>query len=124
MGRTVRPHKRLDVWQKAMELVAAIYASTEKFPPRENFVLSSQMRKAAVSVPSNIAEGAARFSNRDKLHFYHIARGSLSELDTQIEIAIKLKYVDVEEAESLQIMLENVSRLLQGLIQSRQDSPV
>jgi four helix bundle protein len=115
----IRPHKRLDVWQKAVDLVTAIYTATDHFPSRENYGMSSQMRRAAVSVPSNIAEGAARSTDRDKVNFYHIARGSLSELDTQIEIAIKLKYLGLEEAESLQSMLDSVSRMLQGLIDSK-----
>ncbi len=114
----IRPHKRLDVWQKGMELVTSIYTYTEKFPNREQYGLSSQMRRAAVSVPSNIAEGAARTTEPDKLRFYHIARASLSELDTQIEIAVRLKYIGAEDAETLQMMMDSVSRLLQGFIDS------
>src|SRR5439155_25088787 len=99
-------------------LVAAIYAMSENFPPRENFGLTSQMRRCAVSVPSNIAEGAARFTTKDKLNFYHIARGSLSELDTQVEIALRLRYLSQENGERLQDLMGSVSRMLQGLIDS------
>jgi four helix bundle protein len=96
-----RPHERLDVWQDAMSLVEAVYRMTAQFPDSERFGLVSQMRRAAVSVPSNIAEGAARRSTSEYLRFLSIARGSLAELDTQIQIASRLALTippdDVEE---------------------------
>ena len=85
-----RPHERLDVWQDAMSLVEAVYRLTAQFPDSERFGLVSQMRRAAVSIPSNIAEGAARRSTSEYLRFLSIARGSLAELDTQIQIASRL----------------------------------
>lgn len=87
-----RPHTRLDVWQEAMTLVEMIYAFSSRFPDAERFGLTAQIRRAAVSVPSNIAEGAARRSTPDYLRFLSIARGSLSELDTQLKIATRLGY--------------------------------
>jgi four helix bundle protein len=96
-----RPHERLVVWQDAMSLVEAVYRLTATFPDSERFGLTRQMRRAAVSVPSNIAEGAARRSTAEYLRFLSIARGSLAELDTQIQIASRLELsvlpADVEE---------------------------
>ena len=77
-----RPHRKLIAWQKAIELVTEIYKITESFPRTEEFGLSSQMRRAAISVPSNIAEGLTRKTNKDKVHFLNIAQSSLSEIDT------------------------------------------
>jgi four helix bundle protein len=89
---TPRPHERLDVWRDAMSLVEEVYKFSSAFPKSEMFGLTSQIRKAAVSVPSNIAEGAARSSRAELLRFLAIARGSLSELHTQMLIAVRLGY--------------------------------
>ena len=77
-----RPHRKLDVWHKSMGLVSEVYKATSTFPKIEEYGLSSQMRRAAVSVPSNLAEGAARKGNKEFKQFLNIAQGSLSELDT------------------------------------------
>jgi len=90
-----RPHERLDVWRDAMALVETVYCLSRSFPDSERFGLTSQVRRSAVSIPSNIAEGAARRSTAEYLRFLSIARGSLSELDTQFQIAARLDYVDV-----------------------------
>ena len=87
-----RPHERLEVWRDSMELVEMIYEISGTFPDSERFGLTSQIRRAAVSVPSNIAEGAARRSTPEYLRFLSIARGSLSEISTQIQIAVRLGY--------------------------------
>ena len=91
-----RPHERLDLWQEAMTLVEIVYACSSHFPKTERFGLTAQVRRAAVSVPSNIAEGAARRSTSEYRRFLSIARGSLSELDTQLQIARRLGYMDSE----------------------------
>jgi four helix bundle protein len=87
-----RPHEGLEVWRDAMDLVAAVYAFSSVFPDSERFGLTSQIRRAAISVPSNIAEGAARRSRPEYIRFLSISRGSLSELDTQAQIAERLGY--------------------------------
>ncbi|WP_413999269.1 four helix bundle protein [Flavobacterium sp. W1B] len=90
-------HKDLDVWKKSMDLVESIYKLTQKFPEVEKFGLTSQMRRAAVSIPSNIAEGAALKGNKELLQFLYIAIGSISELETQYLIAIRLDFVEKED---------------------------
>ncbi len=89
-----RPHERLDVWQDAMALVETVYRLSRSFPAAERFGLTPQVRRCAVSVPSNIAEGAARRSTAEYLRFLSIARGSLSELATQMQIAVRLRYLE------------------------------
>lgn len=89
-----RPHERLDVWQDSMALVEVVYRLSRSFPDSERFGLISQTRRCAVSVPSNIAEGAARRSTAEYVRFLSIARGSLSELDTQFQIATRLGYME------------------------------
>src|ERR1700733_6566376 len=91
MGNSFRD---LDVWHLGVELAETVYRITARFPKAELFCLTSQMRRAAVSIPSNIAEGRARDSSREFLHFLSISRGSLAELDTQLELAIRLDYSD------------------------------
>ena len=87
-----RPHERLDVWRDAMAHVEVVYRLSGGFPDSERFGLTSRMRRCAISVPSNIAEGAARRSTAEYLRFLSIARGSLPELDTQLQIASRLDY--------------------------------
>ena len=85
-------HKNLDIWILSMELVELLYKSTQTFPKEELYGLTAQMRRSAISVPSNIAEGAARKSKKEYIQFLYIALGSLSELETQLDLAIRLKY--------------------------------
>ena len=89
-----RRHVRMDVWKESVALVCRIYEISSRFPGDERFGLTSQMRRSAISIPSNIAEGAARGSDRDFLRFLYIARGSLAELETQIIIATQLGYIE------------------------------
>lgn len=111
-----RKHHDLLAWQEAIKLVKAIYGLTRAFPRDEQFALTSQMRRAAVSIPSNIAEGAARGTRKEFAHFLTLARGSLSELDTQVTISRELGYAaDTSEVDSL---MDRVFRLLAGLITS------
>jgi four helix bundle protein len=86
--------KDLDVWHLGVELAETVYRVTARFPKSEIFALSSQMRRAAVSIPSNIAEGRSRDSRREFLYFLSVSRGSLAELETQLELAIRLDYTD------------------------------
>jgi four helix bundle protein len=90
----VTSFRDLDVWRLGVELAELVYRCTARFPKSEIFGLSAQMRRAAVSIPSNIAEGRARNSSREFLHFLSISRGSLAELETQLELSIRLDYAD------------------------------
>ena len=87
MDKKIRNHKDLEVWKKSMDLVSNIYKITESFPNKEIYGLTNQIRRSAVSVPSNIAEGAARSSKKEFIQFLYIALGSLAELETQMIIA-------------------------------------
>jgi four helix bundle protein len=89
----VKSHKDLKVWKESMELVILIYAATKEFPKDELYGLTSQIKRASISIPSNIAEGAGRKGAKEFIRFLYIALGSLSELETQIEIALNLNYV-------------------------------
>ena len=111
-----RAHHDLRVWQEAMELVKMIYQSSSSFPESENFGLKSQIRRAAISVPSNIAEGAARTSAKEFLQFLSISRGSLSEVETQILISKNLGYL--KNPDHVMEQNDKVFGLLGGLINS------
>lgn len=113
-----RPHKKLKVWQSAIRVVTNIYRRTEKFPRNEEFGLKAQIRRAAVSVPSNIAEGLTRRTPKDKVHFLNTSQGSLSEIDTQAEICLRLGYISEEEFVDLEKDLVEVQMLLSGLSRS------
>ena len=102
------------VRQEAMTLVEMVYKLTEAFPEKERYGLISQLRRAAVSVPSNIAEGAARGSDAEFIRFLHIARGSLSEIETQLLIAQRLKYTSVDQ--SLERSIEQIFKKMGALL--------
>lgn len=110
-------YKDLIAWQRAMDLVTAVYDSTDSFPTREMF-FADQMRRAAVSIPSNIAEGQAHYSKREFLHFLRHSRGSLAELETQVLIAQRRKYLDEAQVGDLLKRADELSRILSGLINS------
>jgi four helix bundle protein len=114
----IRPHKKLNLWIEAMDLVTFVYDLTSNFPKEEEFGLKSQIRRASVSIPSNIAEGLTRRTIGDKLHFLNIADGSLSELDTQFEISLRLKFIDTVNFELVENKMVIVQKLLSGLIRS------
>ena len=115
MGRSYRD---LVEWQKAMKFVTAIYEVTQRFPSEERYSLTNQLRRASVSVPSNIAEGQARFSQKEFHHFLSMARGSLVEIETQLLIARNLKYLQPAKAEELLATADEIGRILNGLISS------
>jgi four helix bundle protein len=111
-------YRDLIAWQKAMMLVIEIYRATKVFPIEERYGLSSQLRRAAVSVPSNIAEGQARFSGKEFYRFLSMARGSLVEIETQLEIAKNLEYLSRAQSAALLKSTAELGRILNGLIAS------
>lgn len=112
----VRHYRDLLVWQKAVDWTEVVYSATGAWPSDERFGLTSQVRRAAVSIPSNIAEGAARRSTPDFLRFLSIARASLAEAETQLIIAERLGYIDASALSSLLGDADEISRMLSGLI--------
>lgn len=111
-----RGHKNLRVWQVAMLLVEDVYQLTSAFPKEELFGLTSQMRRAAISIPSNIAEGSARNGTKELIYFLGVANGSLAELDTQLDLVYRLKYS--ADISSIQARLDEVSALALALMKS------
>ena len=111
-----KPHKKLDVWNAGVDLVLVIYQATRRFPKEERFTLTGQLRRAALSLPSNIAEGAARQTGKEFIQYLHVARASLSELDTQVEIAKRLGYLEDKPWTSLDVQMERIDTMLSGLI--------
>ena len=108
----IRSHRDLIVWQKAMDLVEAVYQTTASFPKSETYALTSQIRRAVVSIPANIAEGQGRRLTKEYLYFLANARGSLLELDTHLEIALRLKYLSREQYSQLRGQLNEVAKIL------------
>ncbi len=114
----IRSHRDLIVWQRAIDLVTAVYRVSQSFPASEQYGLTSQVRRAAVSVPSNIAEGYGRGTSQDYLRFLRMARGSLFEIDTQLLIAMNLGILSESRYEELDAHMTEVGRVLAGLIKS------
>ncbi len=110
----MKSHKDLTVWQRSIDFVAEIYKISDEFPKAEAFGLQGQMRRAAISIPSNISEGASRASNKEFIQFLHIALGSASELETQLIIAQKIGYMSC--VESLLTEINTIKKMLLGLI--------
>ena len=110
--------KDLIVWQKAMDLVTQVYRLTDGFPKREVYSLTDQIRRAAVSVPSNVAEGQAHFSRAEFCHFLRHASGSLAELETQLLIAERLEYTGHDQIQAVLMQVVEVGKLLNCLINS------
>jgi len=116
MDRKINNHKDLDVWNKGVSLVTDIYKLTKNYPKDEVYGLANQMRRAAVSIPSNIAEGASRNSDKEFIQFLYIALGSASELETQIVISRNLSYIEDAESETYLKNIESLKKMLNGLI--------
>ena len=116
-------YRNLIAWKKAKDLALDVYRCTRKFPKDETYGLTSQMRRAAVSVPSNIAEGKGRRSRKDFAHFLYQARGSLLELETQLSIARDLEYLDALAFNNTLGKAEEVGRILNGLVNHLQTQP-
>ena len=108
-----KPHEQLEAWKFAMQLVKAVYQLTAAFPVEERYGLAQQMRRAAVSIPSNIAEGAGRNGAKEYLHFIGISRGSLAELETQMQLAVMLDFATADHAAFE--LAERTGKLLTGL---------
>ncbi|MBU1413452.1 four helix bundle protein [Myxococcota bacterium] len=117
MGKT-QSFRDLLVWQEAMKLAEMVYQSTRAFPKEELFAMTSQIRRAAVSIPSNIAEGNGRNSRKDYLYFLSIASGSLAELQTQVELAHRINYLSQAALEDLVQQGNTVGRMLTALKRS------
>jgi len=111
----MKGHRDLEVWQKSMQFVTALYHETEVFPRHELYGLTNQLRRAAVSVPSNIAEGCGRNSKKEFHQFLSLARGSLLEVETQVEIARNLGYLPDERFRELLAKSNEIGRMLNGL---------
>ena len=111
-----KPHKNLDAWKNGIELTVKTYRLTEELPEAEKFGLTSQMRRAAVSIASNIAEGAARNTTKEFIQFLHTAQASLMELDTQVIICKQLGYFSDDTLRPFEEQMERESKLMSGLI--------
>ena len=114
-------HKELKVWQKGIELVKVIYGITNDFPKTEQFGLISQIRRCSVSIPSNIAEGCGRHSDKELIHFLYITLGSASELETQIIISQELGFLEKEKSEDIQVLILEIIKMTSSLIKSIKD---
>ena len=121
----LKSFKKLTVWQKAVDLAVFIYSVTEKFPKSELYGITNQMRRSAVSISSNIAEGFKRNHNKEKTQFYNIAYGSVAELESQIEVSLKLNFLNNQDYQNLISLVIEVGKMLDGLIKSvnRNSSP-
>jgi four helix bundle protein len=111
----MKTHKDLIVWNDSISFVTTVYKATEAFPAEEKFGLTNQIRRCAVSIPSNVAEGAARTSNKEFAHFLAIALGSIAELETQLIIALNLKYLNENDFNNLIQQLTKIRKMTLGL---------
>lgn len=112
----MKTHKNLDVWLRSLDFVTTVYSLTKDFPREELYGLTNQIRRAAVSIPSNIAEGAARQSKKEFIQFLYIALGSSVEVDTQIRISLNLGYIDHSSFERTEKELNDIGKMINGLI--------
>ncbi len=111
-------YKQLKVWQKSMDLTIEIYSLVRLLPKEETYGLSDQMRRAVVSIPSNIAEGRGRFYDKEFLYFLSISRGSLYEIETQIEVCERLNYIDKAKTDKVRGLIIEISKMLIALVSS------
>jgi four helix bundle protein len=118
MSKDPKPHRNLVAWQKGMDLVVEVYKLTQNFPGREIYGLSAQLRRAAISVPSNLAEGAANRTQSQFSQYLANALGSLNEIDTQLEIAFRLGYIQENEYTLINVLLDDCTALTYGLRKS------
>ena len=118
MEKAFRSYRDLEVWQRAMTLAREIYQVTVRFPGEEKFGLVNQMRRAAVSIPSNLAEGHARSGSNEFRHFVSITMGSVAELETQIILSADLGYLNVKAKDGLLNQVDTIGKMLRGLYKS------
>jgi len=116
MAEKIKNFRDLDVWKNRIEIVKDVYKTAEVLPKREFYGLASQMQRCSISIPSNVAEGFNRFHNKEYKQFLYIALGSCAELETQIEIAAELKYIDEQRKTHLLEKLDHECRMLRNLI--------
>lgn len=116
MERKIRSYRDLDIWTKGITVVKEMYALTEKSPKQETYGLVSQVRRAAISIPSNVAEGFRRYHNKEYKQFLYISLGSCAELETQITIAKELEYIPQDKEEKLLEKLDHLCRMISNLI--------
>ena len=114
----IKDFKDLIVWQKAMELVAEVYILVKKLPKEELFALSDQMRRAAISIPSNIAEGQGRNSSKEYVRFLAFAKGSKAELETQLLLCVKINYLNILEIETAINLIHEIGKMINALQKS------
>ena len=117
----IQSYKELDVWKKSMDLVEICYKITSEFPKEELYSLTNQIRRAAISIPSNIAEGQSRWSTKEFLRFLSITKGSLSELETQLLLAQRLKYLSEEKLFIITELTNEIEKMISGLRKSLQN---
>jgi len=118
MYSKVKPHKNLEVWKQGIELSKLSYKLSEKLPSEEKFGLTSQLKRASVSIPLNVAEGAAKNTKKEFIHFLYIARGSSSEVDTLLILLMELQMVNIEDIKPLEELNDRINAMLNGLIKS------
>ncbi len=116
MGKKIRTYRDLDIWKKGIEVVKDVYKLTEKFPKQEMYGIVSQMRRSAISIPSNVAEGFKRYHNKEYRQFLYVTLGSCAELETQITIAKELKYIQENEEAILLEKLDHIGRMISNLL--------
>jgi len=112
----IETYRDLEIWKKGIEVVKGIYKLTEKFPKQEAYCLISQMRRSAISIPSNVAEGFKRYHNKEYKQFLHMTLGSCAELETQVTIAKELKYIQQNEEAVLLEKLDHIGRMISNLL--------
>lgn len=120
----MRNYQKLDAWKTSMRLVKEVYLLTKTYPKEELFALTSQSKRAAVSIPSNIAEGMGRQYKKDTIHFLHISRGSIYELEPHLNIALMVDIINDEQFNKLVPLIDEVIKLLNGLINYMEKAPL
>lgn len=120
----IRSYKKLEVYTIGKELVLRVYELLKKFPKEEQYALCDQLRRAVISVPSNVAEGLGRLSEKEQVRFIEIAYGSLLEVEAQLDLAYDLRYITEEDLDGVMVLIDREARLLSGLRSRRMENPI